>query len=331
MADCDRLEKTALTSALRDAFGAFATGVTVVTTLAQDGRPVGFTANSFTSVSLDPPLLLICIGKTSSNLATFRTAESFAVNILADGQDAIAGRFAAPLDDRFKDTAWTSGRQGAPLLPDVAAWFDCRVHEVIDAGDHVVLIGRIDAFERSTRTPMIYLQGQYLSPPRTGNAARNGGGAIRAGCILGAGERVLMQREGGGWGLPMSTPSTSLRAARANMEEQLAGLGLGVEWNVLYSLFDDPDDAGTWVFFHGRIEPSDTLPEDMRLFDLDALPLDQVAARPVRAMLRRYALECRAEAFGLYVDAARHIGHVARFAGAPTQWDATLNNGEKVQ
>lgn len=127
--------------ALRDAFGAFVTGVTIVTTRDDAGKPVGFTANSFTSVSLDPPLLLICLARTSRNFATMTGAKSFAVNILSENQKDLSNTFARPVEDRFAAAEWSDAPQGSPVFADVAAWFECTMQEVIEAGDHVILLG----------------------------------------------------------------------------------------------------------------------------------------------------------------------------------------------
>lgn len=127
---------------LRTAFGAFPTGVTVVTTLAQ-GMPVGFTANSFTSVSLDPPLLLISIARSARSSALFADVDRFAVNILAADQADVARRFAQSGIDRFQGIAWQPTPGGMPALAGVAVWFDCTTAQRVDAGDHWLLIGRI--------------------------------------------------------------------------------------------------------------------------------------------------------------------------------------------
>ena len=138
--------------ALRDAFGAFLTGVTVVTTVDDAGAPIGFTANSFTSVSLDPPLLLVCLAKTSRNYATLTAAKGFGVNILSEDQKDVSNTFARPVEDRFAAVDWRIGPHGSPVFADVAAWFDCATHDVVDAGDHVILIGRVEGFDNSGKT-----------------------------------------------------------------------------------------------------------------------------------------------------------------------------------
>ena len=137
--------------ALRDAFGCFMTGVTVVTTLDAAGAPQGFTANSFSSVSLDPPLLLVSLANSSRNLDSFAKGAGFAVNILAEGQKDISATFARPSEDRFASVYWRKGPVGNPLIAGVSAWFDCTLEQAIAAGDHTILIGRVGGFEGEVR------------------------------------------------------------------------------------------------------------------------------------------------------------------------------------
>ena len=133
--------------ALRNAFGTFITGVTVVTSHDRVGAPIGFTANSFTSVSLDPPLVLVCLAKTSSNYDMLMQAAGFAVNVLSEAQVELSNTFARPAKDRFADLTWDKGPEGSPVLDGVTAWFDCKMHKTVDAGDHAILIGEVMAFD----------------------------------------------------------------------------------------------------------------------------------------------------------------------------------------
>ena len=147
---------------LRDAMGCFATGVTIVTTRERDGRPVGLTANSFTSVSLDPPLILFCLAKTSASLEAFRTAEHFAVNVLHIGQQPTSGVFARASADRFEGVEWETWTSGAPILSNSLGSFECQAHQVVDAGDHLVFIGRVTrARFEPERDPLLYFRGKY--------------------------------------------------------------------------------------------------------------------------------------------------------------------------
>jgi flavin reductase (DIM6/NTAB) family NADH-FMN oxidoreductase RutF len=148
---------------LRQAFGSFPTGVTVVTTLDAGGAPCGMTANSFASVSLDPPLVLVCIGKGSSNIAAFQATDRFAVNILGDDQADVAMVFAARGVDRFATVDWCAAGTGAPVLADCVAWFDCRLHQRVEAGDHVILIGRVAELAARPRDPLGFCRGRFVA------------------------------------------------------------------------------------------------------------------------------------------------------------------------
>ncbi|MDQ1155322.1 flavin reductase family protein [Brevundimonas sp. SORGH_AS_0993] len=146
---------------LRDALGCFATGVTVVTTLDADGRPIGLTANSFSSVSLDPPLILFCLSRGSTNLERFQAARHFAINVLHIGQQPMSGVFARA-GDRFQDVAWEAWDTGAPILSGSLASFECATDRVIEAGDHLIFIGRVlRARFEPRRDPLLYFRGKY--------------------------------------------------------------------------------------------------------------------------------------------------------------------------
>lgn len=149
--------------ALRNAFGSFMTGVTVVTTRAHDGTPVGFTANSFASVSLDPPLLLVCPGKFLSCFEMFQNAEHFAVSVLAAGQEDISTTFASFKGDRFARVAHDPDLHGVPLIRGAAAQFSCRKWQAVPAGDHSVLLGRVIAFDHTGNPGLGYGGGRYFS------------------------------------------------------------------------------------------------------------------------------------------------------------------------
>jgi flavin reductase (DIM6/NTAB) family NADH-FMN oxidoreductase RutF/pimeloyl-ACP methyl ester carboxylesterase len=147
---------------LRDALGCFATGVTVVTAFAPDGSPIGLTANSFTSVSLSPPLLLVCIDRRARTLPALELANGFAVNVLHIGQQPTSNRFARPGEDRFAETPWETGEFGAPVLAGTLATFECRRHALHDGGDHVILVGEVmKACFEPRRDPLLYFRGKY--------------------------------------------------------------------------------------------------------------------------------------------------------------------------
>jgi flavin reductase (DIM6/NTAB) family NADH-FMN oxidoreductase RutF len=141
--------------------GHFGSGVTVVTA---DGAPtpVGFTASSVASLSLEPLLVMVAVGGDGESLAAMRSAGAFAVNILARDQEGLALRFAS--DDRearFRDLELEAGPTGAPLLPGVLGWLDCRVHDEFPAGDHVVVVGRVEACDARDGEPLMYFRGRF--------------------------------------------------------------------------------------------------------------------------------------------------------------------------
>lgn len=147
--------------ALRRAFGRFATGVAVATTAKPGARPVGLTVNSFTSLSLDPPLLLWCLRRSSASLPAFTAADHFAINVLAAHQRPIARRFAAPAPDRFADLPWYLDSRGLPGLHETIARFVCRTLHTVHGGDHLIVIGVIEEYDTTPGIPLVFLDGQY--------------------------------------------------------------------------------------------------------------------------------------------------------------------------
>jgi flavin reductase (DIM6/NTAB) family NADH-FMN oxidoreductase RutF len=147
---------------LRDALGCFATGVTVVTCVDDEGQPFGLTVNSFNSVSLEPPLLLVCIAKRARCAPALAKAPHFAVNVLQTGQQPASIRFSTRDEDRFGTTPWSTGETGAPLLMDSLCVFECERHAVYDGGDHDLLLGHVvRASFNPNLDPLLYFRGRY--------------------------------------------------------------------------------------------------------------------------------------------------------------------------
>jgi flavin reductase (DIM6/NTAB) family NADH-FMN oxidoreductase RutF len=147
----------------RRALAQYPTGVTVVTTIAPDGTPTGLTVNSFSSVSLDPPLVLWCLSLKADSLAVFRECERYLIHVLAVDQLSIAKRFATRGADKFGPTAWRPTDDGLPLLEGCVAWFECGNRSQYEEGDHVVLIGRVEAFQTIGGAPLIFHNARYVS------------------------------------------------------------------------------------------------------------------------------------------------------------------------
>jgi len=147
---------------LRDALGCFATGVTVVTCVDPAGTPAGLTVNSFTSVSLDPPLLLVCVHKLAATAEALTSASHFAINVLQTGQQPASIRFATRDEDRFGVTPWSCGEAGAPILKDSLGVFECERFAVYDGGDHHILVGQVvKASFDGGLDPLLYFRGRY--------------------------------------------------------------------------------------------------------------------------------------------------------------------------
>ncbi|MDO8776647.1 MAG: flavin reductase [Burkholderiaceae bacterium] len=148
----------------RQLLGCFPTGVAVITTTAADGQPAGLTCNSFSSVSLEPPLVLFSLRKASSLVSTFSEADAFAINILSQRQDALSGRFASSkIADKFEGVAWRSGPLGMPIIEDCLASFECSVHARHDAGDHYIFIGEVKHMgEGGSDQALVFYKGAYM-------------------------------------------------------------------------------------------------------------------------------------------------------------------------
>jgi flavin reductase (DIM6/NTAB) family NADH-FMN oxidoreductase RutF len=148
----------------RQLLGCFPTGVAVITTRTPEGEPAGLTCNSFSSVSLEPPLVLFSLRKASKLLATFEQAEGFAINILSAQQDALSARFASSkIERKFEGVAWRPGQLGMPLIDDCLASFECRVFARHEAGDHVVCIGEVRHLGAGAADQaLVFYKGAYM-------------------------------------------------------------------------------------------------------------------------------------------------------------------------
>jgi flavin reductase (DIM6/NTAB) family NADH-FMN oxidoreductase RutF len=150
----------------RAVLGRFASGVTIVTTVTPDGRDHGMTVSAFSSLSLDPPLVLVCIDHNASVWDAFQHAQSFAINILASTQEALSRRFASKEGDRFDGVGFSRGTSGVALLDDTLASVECIVTACIAQGDHSVLVGKVESGIARDLQPLLYYRGGYASLTR---------------------------------------------------------------------------------------------------------------------------------------------------------------------
>lgn len=147
--------------AFRACLGQFATGVTVISCRAADGHPCGITANSFSSVSLEPPLILWNIAKSSNSLQAYLDAPYFAVNVLTESQEDLAVHFARADHTLFDDVDFSDSDAGVPLLPHCAAIFECRTHATHEAGDHFIILGEVERMSWQQARPLLFFRGHY--------------------------------------------------------------------------------------------------------------------------------------------------------------------------
>ena len=297
-------ERTIDTAEFRRALGAFVTGVTVVTTIQPDGSPRGFTANSFTSVSLDPPLVLVCIAKTASSYEVFSQTKHFAVSVLAEDQKNVSGVFASKAADKFAQVAWCARTTGAPVMDGAAASFDCTTHEVVDAGDHVILIGRVVDFVHTSSSPLGYCRGAYVNFSLSQDALAAAGARAQVGAILEHRDGLVLLDTPKGLQLPTghklepASDATSLHGV-------LAKLGLNVRLDFIFAVFESGNGpaSSVQIYYRGRVIDSGAawIDSTIRIVPLGAIPWGELRDDAVRSMLERYVRERSEDAFGIYV------------------------------
>lgn len=282
---------------LRDAFGAFMTGVTVITTRNADDIPMGFTANSFSSVSLDPPLLLVSVARSSRNYDAYQGAGAFAVNVLSEDQREVSNTFARPSEDRFAAVAWREGPLRSPILDDASAWFDCHMHQVVDAGDHAILIGRIAGFESSGAPGLGYYRGSYFTPARTA-AAVAVGPAVTVGAILEhAGQVLLIDDRQGGLALPWARADRE--GVGVTLTKLIAATGIMAEPGVLYSVYEDVEHGLQHLVFLCTATGGEPV-VGAGFVELSHASFTDVADPATRIMLERLVEESRVGNYGVY-------------------------------
>jgi flavin reductase (DIM6/NTAB) family NADH-FMN oxidoreductase RutF len=297
-------EQTIDIAEFRHALGAFVTGVTVVTTIQPDGSPRGFTANSFTSVSLDPPLILVCIAKTASSYPVFSQTRHFAVSVLAEDQKAVSGVFASKAPDKFSQVAWRARVTGAPVMDGAAASFDCATHEVVDAGDHIVLIGRVLDFIHTASSPLGYCRGAYVNFSLSLDALAAAGPRARVGAILEHRDGLVLLDTPQGLQLPTGA-RLEPKSDAASLHGVLSKLGLKAHLDFLFAVFESGRQSTPRVeiYYRGRVK-NDITPQSggpILIVPLTQIPWDGLRDEAVRSMLQRYVRERSEDAFGIYV------------------------------
>ena len=234
------------TRALRGALGVFLTGITVITTLDKRGTPRGFTANSFSSVSLNPPLVSVCVSMDAASNKVFTEADGFSINILSESQRDISNLFASKRADKF---LCSNGLTVICVIPYCRMWRRGLIagqYKTVVAGDHIILIGEVVKFHSTDRCPLGYYGGNYFSPdflPLAANQEEKK--KITVGAIVRFDEKVLFLSDDDGiWRLPTATSAAKLR-------QMIATWGLRVDWGFLFAVFEG--DEGHSIYYHAQI------------------------------------------------------------------------------
>ncbi|WP_261841928.1 flavin reductase family protein [Aliamphritea ceti] len=290
---------------LRNAFGSFMTGVTVVTAVSESGEKVGFTANSFTSVSVEPSLLLVCPGKNLSSFDIFNSCEHFAINILAEDQQQVSNTFASSKGDRFAEINWHADQHGSPLIDNAVAHFSCKTFNRIDAGDHVILIGEISAFASNDKLGLGYAKGGYFSlgmEHRAEQLSKHQGSIV--GAIIEHEDKVLLSRTSQGYTLPQVAADVQ-KGSLESVREYLTSNGLNCQLGAVYSIYENLDAKQNTCFYRASSEQADTTRlgeyvEVAKLADLDYVSAD------IASVMTRYADEKQHGVFRLYVGDQQH-------------------------
>ena len=293
---------------LRDAFGSFMTGVTVVTARGADGQLVGFTANSFTSVSLDPPLLLVCPGKFLSSYSAFEECSHFAVSVLAEGQEAVSNTFAGFKGDRFAQVAHTLDSNGLATIDGAVAHFCCETRQRIPAGDHCVLIGEVYDYAHNNGAGLGYAGGQYFSLGLERAALENASGSALCGAIIERAGALLLEKTPKGF-RPPQVKRDERGQLREELLEDLGSRGIRPHFGPVYSVFDDAKSGVHSVYYLASATPDDDTAGlvAVPIKDLSSL---QYYSPPVADMMIRYATEAQTQDFSLYIgDALRGDVH----------------------
>ena len=311
--------------ALRGAFSNFLTGVTIVCTVDPNGNARGFTANSFTSVSLDPPLILICIAKTASSYEAFRQCKSFSVNVLGESQRELSTIFATKAPDKFSNVDIRYAKTGAPIIVGSLSWFDCTAFNYVEAGDHIILVGRVESFVNGQGAPLGFWRGNYVTFESEAEAMRvETPASAYVSCLLDWRGRVLLCRgEDKTWTFPAASTASKEGNHQARLDRLLSKLEVEAEINFLFSVFEAASRGETYIVYRGTVTspPSETRQSSGKVsfFTDKDLPWDDLPAPEFRVVLERYFRERDGSAFSVYSDAGLD-GSIAALDSQPKHW-----------
>ncbi len=286
---------------LRNAFGSYMTGVTVITAVSKDGTPVGFTANSFTSVSLDPPLLLVCPAKSLSTFEVFANCDSFVVNILSEDQQAVSNIFASSKEDRFSQIEWHKDEQGNPVIDGALTHFSCKTERNLDAGDHNLLVGEVLNFSNREGHGLGYASGGYFSLALEREAAdiSTQEKHVCVGVIIEHNGKVIINQSEGKAVLPNTTTDDNTNAVSA-IKQFLTDNGIDAQLGAVFSIYENTKTNTNYIFYRAIANSPETkgLGEYVAIDDIEK---QDFATSAMNSMMARYAAESENGLYGVYV------------------------------
>ena len=251
-------------------------------------------------------MLLICIGKEAESFDVFTKQSGFAVNILREDQVELSGLFASKRADKFEIARWTDSGSGFPILNEVCAWFDCRRHQVVDAGDHVILIGEILDFDYNDDIGLGYVRGGYLQLGLERMAAKVTGveSDVIVGAVVEHAGKILLYSgpETGETYVPASGLDGSA-GSLGKLQTELDRLNIGVTVSSLFSVFENEETGQQSIYYRATAESGD---ESLGFVKFDDIPWDRISSSAIRVMLKRYVDESTRRRFGVYVGSDKN-------------------------
>ncbi len=286
---------------IRKAFGSYMTGVTVVTAMTDEGTPVGFTANSFTSVSLEPPLLLVCPAKSLSSFAVFAACRHFAVNILREDQQDISNIFASAKGDRFTHIDWYADEHNNPIIKGALTHFSCKTERNLAAGDHHILMGEVLDFTTHEGNGLGYCAGGYFSLglERQAAALSTQQKHVTVGVILEYNGQVLLSQKADKMYLP-SIMTDDKSNAVSSIQQFLADKGIDAQLGTVFSIYEEAKNHANYIFYRATAKSSDTrgLGEYIAI---DSIAEKTFVTSAMSTMMTRYVKESEQGNYGVYV------------------------------
>ena len=286
----------------RKTLGKFVTGVTIITTCEKDGTPRGFTANSFTSVSLEPPLILICIGDFNEGLELFKNSEYFAVNILKESQVDISNLFAQPLKNKFEEIEWSNSKFGVPIIKGALAWLECKNFDQKRSGDHLILIGNVKNFHNEGGYPLAYYNGNYISfnnETSLVNAMEKDSKTI-IGAIIEKNNSILFfdDSKNNILKLPVigenGEPSNTTK-----LVSKYSNIGLKISLDFVYSVYEDKRLDAVCIYY--RSKGYETIPKGYKYVKFNDINWEKIKDKALVIMLKRYIEEANQGDFAVYM------------------------------